>query len=201
MTSRAPVALAIGVGYLLGRTHRARWALILGTAAATGRLNTLGSQALERGMSTMRSSPELAKLADNAGRLFDAGRTAAISAMNSRVESMGQTIQGGTKQVTDRAERGVRGAKQVAGGQDERARGRASRDEDVDEVQDEYRDEPGEYDQDEYDERDEYDQDEYNEDESGEDDESEEAEQRVSSGRRQSGGQSGRRPVVRRTGG
>src|SRR5690349_11748779 len=32
MASTAPVAVAIGVGYVLGRSHKLRWAVLLGTA-------------------------------------------------------------------------------------------------------------------------------------------------------------------------
>jgi hypothetical protein len=99
MNSRAPVALAIGVGYLLGRTHKMRWALILGTAAASGRLNGLSTQVLERGTEALRSSPELAKITDSARGLLDAGKTAAVSAMTSRAESIGTKLEGGTKRL------------------------------------------------------------------------------------------------------
>ena len=36
MTSKAAVALAIGAGYVLGRSHKMRWAILLGTAALVG---------------------------------------------------------------------------------------------------------------------------------------------------------------------
>ena len=103
MVSRAPVALAIGAGYVLGRTHRLRWAMILGAAAASGRLNGISGQALERGLKTLRSTPELAKMADSAERLLEAGRAAAVSAMSSRVESMGDKLEGRTEALTSAA--------------------------------------------------------------------------------------------------
>jgi hypothetical protein len=209
MNSKAPVALAIGVGYLLGRTHRLRWALILGTAAATGRLNGVPTQALERGMSALRSTPELAKLTDNASRLLDAGRSAAISAMNSRVESMGGMLE-------DRAGQAGGAAKFVAGSASGAASavrpgGRGASDEDEERPrerdrakngeQDEYdEDEPDDYDErDEYDDRDENDDYEDEADEPDED-EPEEDDEPVSAGPRRGGGQPGRRQVVRKTG-
>ena len=88
MPGGAPVALAIGVGYVLGRSHKLRWALILGAAAASGRMGGLSTQALQRGGEMLRSNPELAKLTDSATGLLQAGRTAAVSAMKSRTESL-----------------------------------------------------------------------------------------------------------------
>ena len=193
MVSGAPIALAIGAGYVLGRTHRLRWALILGTAAATGRLNGLSGQALERGLQTLRSTPELAKITDSAQRLLEAGRVAAMSSMSSRVESMGDKLEGR--------------AQSVGGAVTERARPKRSRDES---------DEPAEYDdqadyddQDEYDDQaaDEYDEEEADVDEESDDDEDVKAtrarprrEPATSGGRRQNSGAEGRRQVVRKTG-
>jgi hypothetical protein len=84
------------VGYLLGRKHRFKWAALLGAAAATGRLHAMTAQALQKGTAVMRSTPELAKLADGGGRLWEAGRGAALSAMNSRMDSMEDTLKART---------------------------------------------------------------------------------------------------------
>jgi hypothetical protein len=196
MNSRAPVALAIGAGYLLGRTHRLRWALILGAAAATGRLNGIPGQALEQGMKTLRSTPELAKITESAERLLEAGRAAAVSAMSSRVEAMGDKLEGR--------------AQGVGGAITDRARPKRSRNEEDEQA--DY-DEQAEYDEadeepadDEYDEQDEDEQDEDEQDED-EQDEDETATRRRSQrepvttgGRRQSSGPEGRRQVVRKSG-
>jgi len=112
MKSGAPVALAIGVGYFLGRTHKFKWALLLGTAAATGSLSGLPSQALQRGTKAMQSSPELAKIAESGQRLLEAGRTAAMSAMTSRAESMTDALEG---KAAEAGERGTQAAKRVRG--------------------------------------------------------------------------------------
>jgi len=81
------------VGYILGRTHKMRWALILGTAAATGKLDGLPNQLLQRGSQLLSSSPELAKIGTSAQKLLDAGKAAATTALNSRVESLSGTLQ------------------------------------------------------------------------------------------------------------
>ncbi len=93
MNSKAPIALGIGIGYVLGRKHKLKWALLLGGAAATGQLGAMPTQLLRRGGALLRSSPELAKFADSATKLLDAGRGAAISAINSRVEALEQKAQ------------------------------------------------------------------------------------------------------------
>jgi hypothetical protein len=153
MNSGAPVALAIGVGYLLGRTHKMRWALLLGTAAATGRLNGLSTQVLERGTEALHNSPELSKMTDSATRLLDAGKAAAVSAMSSRVESIGTKLEDRTQRL---GEQGTDIASKAKGAQSEsgqsgpgRSRGRAV-DEDEDEDEDEGRaaDIDDEYDED-----------------------------------------------------
>jgi hypothetical protein len=113
MNSRVPVVAAIGVGYLLGRTHRLRWALILGGAAATGRMGGVSTQVLERGAEMVRSTPELAKLADTATRLLDAGRGAAMSAMSSKAESITAGLEGRAGKVGGE---GADAGKKVAGG-------------------------------------------------------------------------------------
>jgi hypothetical protein len=171
MNSRVPIALAIGAGYLLGRTHKMRWALILGSAAATGRLNGLSTQVLERGTEVLRSSPELSKIAQSAGRLLDVGRQAAVSSLTSRVETMSSGLE-------ERAQ-GL-GAKAVGGS---RKPGRVAEDEaeDYDEA-------------DEYDETDEYDDEPAESEEPDEDQEAEEPAEATSRGR----GRASSRPVARR---
>jgi hypothetical protein len=112
MDSKAPVALGIGIGYLLGRKHRLKWALLLGAAAATGQLGGVSGQMLRRGGDLLRSSPELAKFADSMLNLLTAGRGVAISAMNSKVESLQQKAQlgGATSKLSDEVGRRRPGA-------------------------------------------------------------------------------------------
>ena len=195
MNSRVPIALAVGAGYVLGRTHKFRWAVILGGAAATGRLNGLSTQVLERGTEVLRSSPELAKITESAGRLLDVGRQAAISAVTSRVETMSsglseraQRAEGTAGKVTARAG----DVAEKAPGRGGRGRSRAAADE-VEES-DEYADEPEEAEEaeeaGEYDEADEYDE------EPG-DEADEEPEERPSGRGR---GRAAPRSVVRKTG-
>ncbi len=171
MDTKVVVPLALGAGYLLGRTHKFRWAVILGTAAATGSLGGLPAQAIQRGTQVMQSTPELAKMADSAQKLLEAGRGAAMSAMSSRVESMGQALEGraqdlgggavtGGQQVVEKARpsrRGTAGQRSTEERDkyDEEANDEQDRDDqeqyddDLDESEDQYEDEDQDEDQDE----------------------------------------------------
>jgi hypothetical protein len=170
MNSKAPVALAMGAGYILGRSHKFRWAVLLGAAAATGQLNGITAKALGRGVEMMRSTPELAGLADSAGRLFESARGAAVSSLTSRAGSMTDSLNDKTDQIgaggREAVERvGRRGGRrdETEGRpdqDDERRDGRRYDDEaeyDEDEPEDEYDDEQEEDEDEDRDERDEAD--------------------------------------------
>jgi hypothetical protein len=194
MDAKAAVPLALGAGYLLGRTHKFRWALILGTAAATGRMSGLPAQAMERGTKVMQSSPELAKMAESAQKLLDAGRGAVMTAMSSRVESMGQALEGRAKDIGGGAIGAGQGvAEKAKPGRGGRGRSAEERDEYADEDYDD-RDEQDE--QDEYDELDEVDEEDEEEADEEAEDESD-TEQPVSRGRRSTAAQ-GRGSAVRK---
>ncbi len=186
MASGAPVAVGIGVGYVLGRNHKFRWALILGTAAATGRLGGLSTQAIERGTEMLRANPDLAKLTDGAMSLLQAGRSAAVSAMTSRAESMTGAL-GDKAQALGSAGGKVTkgdGRKNAEGSDDAAGRGNGKR-----------------RDQDTDDEQDEYDQDDEYEDEDDEyEDEDEGAEEEPEESQPAAPGRAGRGSGVRRTG-
>jgi hypothetical protein len=189
------VAVAIGLGYLLGRTHKLKWALVLGTAAATGSLKGMPAQVLERGAKALQSTPELAKMADSAQRLLEAGRTAAMSAMSSRVESMGDVLEGRVQRVA---------GGDIAGSDtdDDDERGASDEYEDQDKDQDEDQDEDQDQDDEEQDEYDEEQEPEEPNDDEPEDEaeESEEGDRAVSSPRQKGTGRQGRPAVVRKTG-
>jgi hypothetical protein len=138
------VALAIGVGYILGRSHKLKWAALLGTAAATGGLGGVSTQALERGTALLRSSPELAKLTDSATRLVEAGRSAAVSAMTSRAESMTAAIGDKTGQlgaVGDTVAEGTKPREDTKRREDTKQRDEDSRDIEDEDEDEEYEDE------------------------------------------------------------
>jgi len=105
MKGGTQAALAIGVGYVLGRRRKMRMATVMAAAAATGGLGTLGGAALRRGMKMLGSTEALGKFAPQLGELadtvrtdlMDAGKAAATAALTNRIESL-------TDSLHDRAE-------------------------------------------------------------------------------------------------
>jgi hypothetical protein len=83
------VALALGVGYFLGRTHKTRLALFLAAGAATGglggaarRVVTSGGKRLAASESLGKLSPDFGQVVDSLrGNLADAGKAAAKAAI------------------------------------------------------------------------------------------------------------------------
>lgn len=152
MRYRTGVALGIGAGYVLGRTHKMRWALVLGAAAATGKLGSTPGKLVQRGVTALGASPELVKMADMVkGRLFDAGKAAAIAAATSRVDSLTDRLQGQTEALRrPRLRGGADDEEETAEKPRRGTRSRADRGAD-----DEYDDEPEDEARDDVDEEDE----------------------------------------------
>jgi hypothetical protein len=97
MKSGLRVAGAIGVGYLLGRTHKTRLALALGVAAATGQLGRAPGELMQRGTKALAGSDALGPVAEPGQRLLEASKAAAMAAFTSRLDSMSHAL-------TDRAD-------------------------------------------------------------------------------------------------
>ncbi|RJQ83839.1 hypothetical protein [Amycolatopsis panacis] len=106
MKSGARVALAIGAGYLLGRSKKMRLALMIAAAGATGRVGTSPGKLLQNGLKQLASSPELGKLTDLAREeLLGAAKSAAVTAASSRIESLNERLQsGGSEEDEDEHE-------------------------------------------------------------------------------------------------
>ncbi|HEY7260199.1 MAG TPA: hypothetical protein VH589_01790 [Trebonia sp.] len=98
-------AMAIGVGYMLGRHKRFRTATMMAAATAVGG-STVGGMALKRGMKMLSNAdalnkvaPQLGGIADTVkGDLFTAGKAAAAAAVSNRLDTL-------TDSIHDRAER------------------------------------------------------------------------------------------------
>ena len=137
MKGGTQAAVAIGVGYMLGRRRKMRRAALLAAAAASGGVGGLGSAALRRGAKMIGSTemlgkvaPQVGELADTVrGDLLDAGKAAARAAVTGRIESLtdslhdraaairdpgaaaaaaGDTVKGATKGATRRGRRAAR---------------------------------------------------------------------------------------------
>lgn len=84
------MALGVGIGYLLGRSHKMRLALMVAAAGAAGKFGGSPGALLQRGLS---ASPELAKMTDTIrGELVGAVKSAALSATSNRIDSLSDRI-------------------------------------------------------------------------------------------------------------
>lgn len=100
MKAGTQVALAIGTGYLLGRSRKMRLAMMLGAGAMAGGTSGIGGQLVKRGTKALGSADLLGKvspqLAEITGLLrndlLDAGKGAARAAVNSRVDALSDSI-------------------------------------------------------------------------------------------------------------
>lgn len=100
MKGGAQTALAIGVGYVLGRRRKMRVATALALGAATGGLGKLGPLALKRAGKYLGSTdiagalgPQVGEIASTIrGDLVDAGKAAATAAVSNRIESLSDSL-------------------------------------------------------------------------------------------------------------
>ena len=83
---------AVVTGYLLGRFHKMKWALAI--AAAAGGKRLAGKQGNVVGQATeMAKSAGLDQLTGNLrGRLVEAGKAAAVSAVSSKIDSFSEGL-------------------------------------------------------------------------------------------------------------
>ncbi|WP_405148026.1 hypothetical protein OG589_09670 [Sphaerisporangium sp. NBC_01403] len=94
MTGGLKVALAVAIGYFLGRHRRFKLAVALGVAGATGKLGGTRGNLLEQGLKLVSSSPELEKIISSVrGELFEAGKAAAKATASRQVGSLSTKLQ------------------------------------------------------------------------------------------------------------
>lgn len=153
MKAKGQVALAVGAGYMLGRTRRMKMALMLAAAGATGRFPGGPRDLLERGTKMLAKSPEAAKIGDVVKEeLVSAAKAAAVTAASQRIDSLSNRLLAGGHSVSGTADdvsdavgdvAGVRrlGRKKSAHSQDDKRddeeRDEEERDEEEDEAPDE----------------------------------------------------------------
>ena len=105
MKGSTRAAVALGVGYMLGRRRKLRTATVMAVATAAGG-TTLGGMMFRRGAKYLGSTDAIGKLAPQAGEIADvvrgdligAGKAAATAAVNNRVDAL-------TGSLHERAER------------------------------------------------------------------------------------------------
>jgi len=100
MKCSAQTALAIGVGYILGRRRKMRLATMLAVGAATGAAAKLGPTALKQGSKYLGKTdiagalgPQVTEIVNTVrGELLDAARGAATAAVTSRIDSLSDNL-------------------------------------------------------------------------------------------------------------
>lgn len=100
MANGAKVALAVGAGYLLGRTRKGRLALMLAAAGVTGKFPARPSDLVAHGLKSLGGSAELGQLGEQLrGDVLGAARSAALTAVTHQVDSLNDRLQGVTSAV------------------------------------------------------------------------------------------------------
>jgi hypothetical protein len=100
MKTGTQVAMAIGTGYLLGRRRKMRLAMMLSAGAMAGGMGGIGPQLVKRGARALGSADLLGKVSPQLSEisglvrhdLIDAGKGAARTAVNSRIDSLSDSI-------------------------------------------------------------------------------------------------------------
>ncbi len=116
MKSKSQVALAVGAGYMLGRTRRMKMALMLAAAGATGRFPGGPRDLLERGTKMLASSPEAAKIGEAVRHeLVGAAKAAAVTAASQRIGSLSDRLLGGADAVSGSVRSASRSVGEAAG--------------------------------------------------------------------------------------
>ncbi|GAA4619179.1 hypothetical protein GCM10023195_86610 [Actinoallomurus liliacearum] len=118
------VGVAVVVGYLLGRTRKLKLVMTLAAARASGRLGKNSAGLVKQGTELLGSSPEVRTLTETVrGRLLQAGKAAAVAAVNSQIDALSDRLQERTRSL-GRPAAPTRGTGQ---GDDEADEGRSGR--------------------------------------------------------------------------
>ena len=116
MKCAARVALGVAGGYLLGRTKKLKFAMMLGGMAAGRRAGGPG-QLLAQGTKLLGQSPELARLTDELrGRLLEAGKGAAVAVATRQVENLTERMVSRVGTLTEAGGKTVSDAGHTVGG-------------------------------------------------------------------------------------
>ncbi|WP_062643983.1 hypothetical protein [Streptomyces maremycinicus] len=159
--NRTAVGLAVGAGYLLGRTKKLKLALAVGSFVAGKKLNLTPKGIADLVSQQLRDNPQFKEIGDQLRQdLRGVGKAASGAMVERQIDALADRLHGRTAEVRDQLE-GV-----VPGGRED--------DEADEEADDEYDDEPQDADEDEEPEGSENDEDEAEE---ADEDEAEEADE------------------------
>ncbi|MEU7313817.1 hypothetical protein [Streptomyces sp. NPDC007083] len=99
------VIAAVAGGYLLGRTRKAKLALVLGTAVAGRRLGLDPQELVSKGLRKLSGTPQFAALTEQVQEeLVGAARTALSSVTDRRIEAVTESLRGRTERLGSRGE-------------------------------------------------------------------------------------------------
>lgn len=100
MSNGAKVALAVGAGYLLGRTRKMKLALMLAGAGITGKFPARPADLAAAGLQSLGGSGQLSQLREQLrDEVLAAAKSAALTAVTHQVDSLNDRLQGVTSSV------------------------------------------------------------------------------------------------------
>jgi hypothetical protein len=111
MKGGTQTALALGVGYVLGRRRKMRLTTMLAVGAATGGIGGVGGAAVKGGLKMLGSTEALGKVAPQLGEiadtvrsdLLDMGKAAAVAAATNRIGSLSDSLHERAQRVREPA--------------------------------------------------------------------------------------------------
>jgi hypothetical protein len=93
MVNKGAMALAVAVGYVLGRNHKLRLATALVVAGVTRELRKGDDSLLRQGVKTLGTSPQLEEITNRLRTdLMDVGKAAAIAATSRQIDSLSSKL-------------------------------------------------------------------------------------------------------------
>ena len=114
MTGKGQMAMAVGAGYMLGRTHKMKLALMLAGFGASRRFPTGSLGVLNEGRKLLADSPEVAKLGVTVRKeLMNAVKAAAVTAASQRIDSLNTRLESGEDLVGGKAVGGKKKSKRA----------------------------------------------------------------------------------------
>jgi len=100
MRNGVVIGVAVGVGYLVGRTRKLKLLMSLAGAGASGRLGKNPAGLVKQATRLLDSSPELKTLTETVrGRLLEAGKAAAVTAASSRIDALSDRLEERTRSL------------------------------------------------------------------------------------------------------
>ncbi|MEU2612461.1 hypothetical protein ABZ570_12910 [Micromonospora sp. NPDC007271] len=110
MKSGVRIALAVGLGYVIGRRRKLRTALTLAAAVAVGRASQQPGGLRKYGTDLLNTSPQLSNLTRIGGPLATAGKAAATAAAGSGIDALSGKLRGSAEALRRRSGAGQQDA-------------------------------------------------------------------------------------------